>query len=233
MRAFSINCPRCGTEHPVRTDRLGDQLHCRRCDANFYLASSGRYVIGLKEHSAGRPDPLASSGVTMADFEGANRIDRIPRVYYLSAAGAGVIVLCLVGLWSYFSGVSSLPESLEERSAAAARAFARADVGPLLAMKSGGGSRDIRIWLEKCRPSAWEPGPDDEIEVRTEVLINDSRGGIAYVLATIRPLPRSGGGGPTVGTPTPLELPLFWTLDGHGQWKLDVARCERQGDRSR
>lgn len=233
MSTLPILCPRCSNAHRVRTDRIDEQMYCRICGSAFHLTSRGQYVLGLKGREKTTSALSGPAEMTAADFQGADLVDRVPRVAYVAAAGVGVVLAFAFALWKVFAGGGALPESLDDRSRMVAEAFVRGDHAWLASSPVSGDLSSIRTWLRKSRPGAWPTSAGLEIEVETEVVIRDDRAGIAYVLATIR-LPKHGESvtGAATREGAKLELPLYWKLDARGEWRLDAARCSREGPRS-
>ncbi len=233
MSSLSIQCPRCNNAHKVGTDRIDEQMYCRICGSAFHLSSRGLYVLGLKGKEKVTSALTSSVELTAADFQGADRVDRIPRVAYWMAGGVLGVTVFAGLLWSVFAGPSALPEGLEDRSRVVAEGFIRNDVDWLASRPVSGDLSSVRNWLRKSRPSDWPSSVDPSMEIETEVLIRDERAGIAYVLVTIRASDSGeSGSGAATWKGAMLELPLFWRLDGRGEWRLDAARCWREGPRS-
>jgi hypothetical protein len=233
---IEIKCPACGAEGRAPKDKVNTRLVCRKCLKVFHVTPTGRTVLGEPPQAAAAAPVKTAREPIEVDLS----LDVPPWIRNVSRAVFSPRVLAVVGalivLAAGYTAVSLLrSESLEERAVKVARATVNGDLGTLLALTAEGTGDDMLRWYTKIQPQFDElkralqtPEPFVEVVVNRE----DNTTGNAEVLARLtnkEPSTRTGSRIPdatisTFLTERKVELPLTFSSEGMGGWKLDGKR---------
>jgi hypothetical protein len=174
------------------------------------------------------------------------RVDHVDDVdHWLEAAShwkarglrIAAVTSALLLLWVLYAVFGS--DSLDRRARTLARALASGDAGRVAALAASSTESDLENWYQKVRPRVDELKTAETDEIRPSIRIQseDARQGAAQVVVVlgsareVRPI-----GGVSVDElgmkgRLALELPVFWTVDGWGRWRIDGTRTFQAADR--
>jgi ribosomal protein S27E len=158
-----MSCPSCGRRGTIPPDRLNTRMHCKKCDAVFFMDSGGRLTLGeppTEKPKVVKRDPKTGRA-SRDDDDPLAPLKHIPKwVYWMF----GIAILGLT-LWMgkgvierVFTG---LPSGLEKRSIFFAEAFIDKDwkrMKKLIPDKPG--QEAMLTWLKEIRPFYPNPRAD-------------------------------------------------------------------------
>jgi hypothetical protein len=231
-------CPNCGRRGNVPVDRLNSRLHCKKCDAIFYLDSSGRVVLG--EPGAKTKAPRLKKIEVDTGALG----DVLDSVKALSRRGKALAAVGLVAFAGYLAlshahaGGSVLPpgvapDSLQGRSILAAEAFVSQDTATLRRMTASGTEKDLEAWYQAVRPfigdyKSQEPGYD--VSVAVLAMGNQAKTeGATSTAETDLIFPAKPG---ETTTEDPYKLRLAWKCEAD-EWRLDGTSLKNTAPKER
>ncbi|MBX6314176.1 MAG: hypothetical protein IRY99_14860 [Isosphaeraceae bacterium] len=206
-------CPSCGRKGRVPKDKFRTRLHCKKCNAVFYLEPGGRAVLGEP------PDPRAEQRAKEAarpeefDLIGwvAGKVMRAPRPVRI-VGGTALAVVLLAAVVQWLGLLRPGGDQLERLSEAAARAFLAGDKERIKAIAVPDTVDAAVDWIDKARPALMKNGATASGDAFVTATVLSREKGRAQVQATVMQPPAS-----------PFALELFWVTDDNGQWRLDGA----------
>jgi hypothetical protein len=215
-----MSCPSCGRRGTVPPDRLNTRMHCKKCDAVFYMDSGGRITLG--EPPATKKGRKGSEPEDPFDVFG--KLGKLPKGiwYTLGVLIVGYIGYNLVGwIWSGLAG-GGLPDNVETLSKYVGEAFADGRIKDLRGVAVPGTEDNVEKWFKDNRKYFGDfgkqgPGNDVVVNVDIETQAQDS----ANVKAMLLP-PQEND---EKGNPQPsLTLKLPW-IKADGHWRLDGTQA--------
>ncbi len=236
---IEMKCPACHAGGRVPNEKVGVRLVCRKCLRVFYLTPTHQAILGeppapksagknANKQRAGRDQ--SSAGISLGLDEFAGKLGKVklpdPRIIAVLA------VLVLVGGAAYW--IFSR-QSLEVRARIVADAIKSSDLKQIIDISVPGTENDLILWYADVYKQYLNLklilGQDAGVTIQKT---GDSRGGTAMVVAQFA---RSGArpDSPALAEslqPIPslsnikstLEVPLFFVVDGYGNWSLDGKR---------
>lgn len=237
-----MSCPKCGRRGSVPPDRLNTRMHCKKCDAVFHMDKTGHIVLGepvdeddLKRKKAKKPKRPRGQR-DMVELGLGEMLKKMPLPVKIGLGVAGLVVLFMFGLIPTPAS-EPVPETLEDRAAYVANAFA--DDSPRRAsyVAADGTSSDIYTWFEKARPQFKYEGPQTDLSNKVMSSIAYSKeqpGGDTLIVMKLIP-PQAESPDPSrASKPTTtlgydengyFDLPLYWKREKSGGWMLDGKAC--------
>ncbi len=228
-----MSCPSCGRRGNVPLDRLNTRMHCKKCDAVFYLDATGKPVLGEPPSSRGgkggkagkkaRPDnePLDPIGIV------AEKISELPRAVWYTLGGLVLLGAAYVGFMNMKPPALSNEERLLMKMNVVARAFIDKDMNTLNDMASGGSQGEVAKWVETFRPRVGDNGTGTSENIMVSLvppseLVTDVP--LDAQASLIAPSP---GGDAPAPPPYILHLAMIYL---EGKWYLDgkttLLKCE-------
>ncbi len=220
-------CPSCGRRGNVPPDKLNARLHCKKCDAVFYMDMSGNIVLGNPPSSTSsgkssaviptrRDEPVDLIGDLV---EAVTSIPKGVRIGIAAVAGL-VLVYWLIGKIGLFG--EPVPTSLIDRSTYAAEAWVDGKGSWLRSLAVSGTEADVDKWLESTRSEFGEygeQGPGNDVIVASRILSGGDAGTKAVTHSMLTPPLKLKSS--TVGQiAEPYDLPIAWAKQG-GEWRID------------
>ncbi len=177
-----MSCPSCGRRGTVPPDRLNTRMHCKKCDAVFYMDKSGHIVLGDPDDPRKKFKPVGGSGgggggggtATKAKAPKAKKkssgggdespitelIRNIPKQVKIGIVGVAVVAAAFaMGLNPMKLLPKGAPKSLEGRLDYVANKFADEQPGAILSVAVPGTEADLQKWYDTVRPMWAFKGP--------------------------------------------------------------------------
>lgn len=246
-----MTCPQCGRRGNVPPDRINTRMHCKKCDAVFFMDKSGKIVMGDPSQIAARKnkDPKQAAARKRAEYEtpsfGA-------LIMGLPTPVKVVALVALLGVLAYasgfhkrfrFGGGGGIPKSLLGRAEYAANAFADNLPDKLKPIITPGDDAVLQQWFEALRPGFHFQGPQNEstgnVVLMTVTPIKDDLTEAHYVLHIFypsvtphpevkeqmdaRPRDRKRHTDAGYKADGAYDVPTFWTKPADA-WLLDVKK---------
>ncbi len=241
-----MSCPSCGRRGTVPPDRLHTRMHCKKCDAVFYMDQSGKIVLGdpddLKRKK--QPKQAKKQSTDVLDLGFGDLVKKIPKPVQ------GTIVVVALLVVAYAMGLrlpkfgTSIPKELLGRAQFVGDAFADEQTSLLNKIAAPGTEGDIAQWYEKARPSfkfTGPQGPGNVVMMTATVAKEDRTSGEAEVIIHLLPPPKpekppevvaQEKAKPNQRKPKTalgynadgsFDLPTFWSLS-NDMWVLDGTK---------
>lgn len=151
-----MSCPSCGRRGTVPPDRLNTRMHCKKCDAVFYMDRSGKIVLGDPDDAARRANKPNKPKKVKKDSDPVD----MNLVSLLGKAPTPVKLLVVVGavvLIAFIAGVRlpkfSVSKNLDNRIEIVGEAFAYSAPGDIQKVAAPGTGGDLQQWYDKLRPT--------------------------------------------------------------------------------
>lgn len=230
-------CPSCSRRGNVPESEVNKRLHCKKCNAVFFLDTEGLVHLGepVDEEAERRRELARREKEALAPLEQGFghywKTRPMPvKAGVLSVVG-GVFSLALGPvLWAQ----SPLPTTLDGRAEYVASAFADNAPGWLDDLTAPETSADLDKWMDQVRPSFHFQGPQKKYvnEVMATVSLEKVDQNEALVVLTlVPPMPKKDPS----ASKKPLErlgydknghftLPTYWIMGPSG-WMLDGSAC--------
>lgn len=239
-----MSCPSCGRRGNVPPDRLNSRLHCKKCDAVFYMDATGQVILGdpadkEKKGRAAKPAKARSSEVSMdVSSELAEIAEKVPKP--IRIGGTVALMLALIYFFVPMPNLGGAPlpgpdDLLGRAGYVAEHAFMDQKAGNLRKISAPGTETDARQWLQELRPKFNYTGPKRQgniVLVSGSISEQDDSAGTALVLVNLMP-PNPEIKKNEADTPGPwpgyrvkgeFRLPLYWTKGADGEWLLDGTK---------
>ncbi len=230
---IEMQCPACHAGGRVPREKVGTRLVCRKCLRVFYLSPSHQAILG-------EPPPPKDAGKQRAPKEEfdidlgmdalRSKINKFklpdPRIL---AAVAALILVGGAAFWLFSR------QSLEVRARIVADAIKSSDMKQIIDIAVPGTENDLILWYADVYKQYLNLklvlGQDAAVTIHTT---GDSRGGSSMVVAQFA-MPGARAENPALAEslqPIPslshikntLDVPLFFVVDGYGNWVLDGKR---------
>lgn len=231
---IEMKCPACHAAGRVPSEKVGTRLVCRKCLRVFYLTASHQAVLGEPPPPKNAPKQRAAKEELDIDLgldalRGKINKFKLPDPRILAVLAAVVLVGGAV-FWLFSR------QSLDTRAKIVADAIKSSDLKQIVDIAVPGTENDLILWYADVYKQYLNLklvlGQDAGVTIHTT---GDSRGGTSMVVIQFaRPgaLPDTG---PVVAEslqPIPslshvkhtLDVPLFFVVDGYGNWTLDGKR---------
>lgn len=172
-----MSCPACGRRGSVPPDRLNTRMHCKKCEAVFYMDPSGKIVLGDPDAPKRAPKPPAGApGAPKVkkrkdsdppDLNPLNLIQGLPKpaqVGLLVAIAVGALFASgLPGMLSKAIFGKTLPADILERGVYVGDTFAEGDPSTVPSgfkrIVADGTQADLETWYKETRPELKFKGP--------------------------------------------------------------------------
>jgi hypothetical protein len=199
-------------------------MHCKKCDAAFYLDASGKPILGEPPVAKGAKaaaaktarspnEPLDPIGIA------AGYLAKLPKPFWYTVLAVFVLYVGYTG-YSMFGGPAApTPQAdLETQIAKAAEAFVHKDLDALKKLTPADTYADVVKLVETFQPPLLEGGakPDDIAVTSGRVVEGEE----PYVDVTLIPPAPSGGKSKT------FELFLCWFKDNDRYWLNGTSSYE-------
>lgn len=212
-----MSCPSCGRRGTVPPDRLNTRMHCKKCDAVFYMDSGGRITLG--EPPAGKKG-RAKSAASEDPYDVFGKLGKLPKGIWYTL---GLVIVGYIG-WAFVLPIvawlfkSSAPEGLNDLTVYVGEAFADSRVSDLRAVAASETANDVERWFKDNRKFFGEFGPQVP---GNDVVINVTLGAESANAADSKAVLLPPKDKDEEGNPQPsLTLTLPWVKEG-GLWRLD------------
>ena len=217
-----MSCPSCGRRGNVPLDRLNTQMHCKKCNAFFYLDASGKPVLGEPPSLKAKGKPGEEDRANEPpDYIGMlfNQLVKIPKPIWLTLA---------VGLTGYVLWIGVLPllksaplnatQLFTRRAKEAVTAFLNKDGSALSYMATPGTENELKRFAEEHRVDVGDGKTSDEgiTIVAGDLPAEINATEAAESNMSLIPAPSYDG----TPNPPPYVLRLFWIFD-KGKLMLD------------
>lgn len=171
-----IACPRCDRVYSVPPDRLNAKMHCKACDATFYMDQGGKIVLGdpnKKGKQRSRSYQPTSFGFDTGMGELSEQYGPLLKKY--APLIAAVLVVLLIGQ-NVMKMIQGRPKSVEDYAKTAAEAFISEDKSKLrsLCTKESTGAADEII--SQIRPKFKTTSTVDDITPLASTLPGEDEG---------------------------------------------------------
>lgn len=231
---IEMNCPACGAEGRVPSEKVNTRLVCRKCLKVFHLTPSGRAVLGEPG-----PDPAAAAHSKDSALDPTLEVDqwldrlakRLTSPATLAIAAGLILLLAILSFTSLRKS-----ETLEDRVSKVATAAFQGDLQTIRELAATGTSEDAVKWYGAIRTQCDEFRQklgSRRLKVDVTIKHQDSEQAPAEVVAVLDSddqLERRGSSLPdplsTVSTSVEhtLSLPMWWRTEGWSGWRLDGKR---------
>ncbi len=177
-----MSCPNCGRRGSVPPDRLNTRMHCKKCDAVFYMDPSGKIVLGdpdapktrMAKPAAGAPGAPGAPKVKKRkdsdppDLNPLRLVSGLPKPVQIGL----VVTAMVVGLWA--SGIprtlgkaifgETLSKDILERAVYVGDAYGEGKADGSLPrafnrVTAEGTQADLETWFKESRPEFKFVGP--------------------------------------------------------------------------
>lgn len=241
-----MSCPSCGRRGNVPPDRLNSRLHCKKCDAVFYMDAMGQVVLGdpadqgKKKGRGAKPAKKKSSEVSMdVGAELSELVEKVPKPVRIGGAVAAVLALIYFFVPMPNLGGAPLPpaEDLLGRAGYLAElAFIDEKPSNLKKITAPGTEAEAQQWYQDLRPTFDYKGPKKQgniVLISGDIVQKDDGAGVAVVMIQLIPpnaVPKTDATDPPgqwAGYRTKtgyFSFPTHWTRAEDGQWLLDGAK---------
>lgn len=164
-----MSCPSCGRRGTIPPDRLNTRMHCKKCDAVFYMDGGGKMVLG--EPPSARAKDTAAAGKKGAkpkskkdqNLDPIGELLRSPVLKKIGIGLAGAVALLLLGS-SLMRALRPTVKGLVEFNEDAARAVVTKDVEALKRLAAPGTEADVAAWYDKITPLVGDVLGSDTVE---------------------------------------------------------------------
>lgn len=231
---IDLACPSCGRAGAIPREKINTRLVCKKCLVVFHMNSAGRTLLG--EPSGVEPpkaETHAQLGPKLPSFEDLGGIkESLPTFSPRSLMiGGGVLV---VGL-ALFLFMSRTPENLLDTATTTAERFAADDLAYLKQVATSDTIDDVVRWFDVVHPElvkSREQWKTSGTRVQVVIVDEDRRQRRGEAHAYIYPASGSSHGTSITQAASqvdtldatsmqPIDLKLFWVIDGSGHWRLD------------
>lgn len=225
---IDLACPNCGRNGSIPREKINTRLVCKKCLMVFHMNTAGRAVLGEPQAEPTKgPDPRGHAGAHIPNLAQMKAFQENLKETSLPIKPILIGLAVLVLGWGAYGVVMAPPESLENRGAEVAKAFADDDLPYLKTAAASNGVDDVVRWFDLVHPAyaqAREKWRTKDTVVRVTVLEEDRAQRTGSVEAFIYP-PEIAARNATAETagvpPQPVELHLRFALDGRGKWRLN------------
>jgi hypothetical protein len=232
-------CPSCNRRGNVPESEINKRLHCKKCNAVFYLDTDGLVHLGepVDEEAERRRELARREKEALAPLELGFAHYWKTRPMPVKAAVLSVVggALSLM-LGPVLLAHSPLPKTLDGRAEYVASAFADDAPGWLKELTAPGTSDDLYQWMEQARPTFQFQGPQEKYvnEVLSTVALKlVDKNSATVVLTLVPPMPEPNPS----ASKKPLKvlgydkdgyfnLPTYWVMGPSG-WMLDGSACRK------
>ena len=241
-----VNCPGCGASFRIPPDRLATQMHCRRCETDFYFDGGGSLITGKKPVTKKEDDDAAryKAMSKSAAFRLGPSWSHLPLPVRGGLAAAALVGLAaVVGIWANRARLN-VPETLTERVEYAAKAILNNDDTRLQAVCAPNSYKEAAELAAGVRELLEKKGIGADSTIMVQEQSND-KDRVSNLSARFMPASLDGvvqkaeaatgsrGSGKdrapskaainAVAART-YELHLVWVKDDSGAWLLDGAQ---------
>lgn len=235
VRFFRLECPYCQTSGRIPIDRLHKSFKCKRCGRTFHVEPN-EVALGARQAA---PRDFVDDGLRKPRWLLAEQSSRawqawmsLPRSARYAAGGAVAIGAAFVAAWLAFREPGpALPESLEGRAAAVARATIENDPQVLESLAAPDSREAAVEWLQKARETIWGRQPAGTGHAESTIAVKyqrsaDKKTGVAEAGVSIAFVKRGANAGER---PQKFECVVYWTKQADQDWKIDGFRTLRDG----
>ena len=234
---IEIKCPACGAEGRTPKDKILSRLVCRKCLKVFHITPSGKTVLG-EPPTPGQISTASSHASAAPDrtMKVEQWFDRASKRFFSPASLILLTGLVLLAGGAIFYSMRGL-ERLEDRVARTARAAVEGDLRTVREMAAAGTESEVDEWYVSIR------GQCDELLkrlgskrliVESQVKSQDPGQTWADVVASVSiedDMQRKGSSIPdasiaVTNSADPIILPMVWTSEGFGGWRLDGKKTQ-------
>jgi hypothetical protein len=207
-------------------------MHCKKCDAVFYIDRGGRTILGEP------PDPKAEKERAKAKAKRQQTTTAAPDLKEAwretPKAVKGLLALAILGLLFYFFIMPIIfrpktqePVTIDERLPVVAQAFVDDDRSKVIKYAVPDTVDDLTHWLEQARPKLWVGkdklmGGEVSVIKRIEAASQDGKQAtvvaVMYLPLSIEPPPNLKR---TAKGNVIFELPTAWVLNEKQGWQID------------
>lgn len=196
-------------------------MHCKVCDATFYMDSGGRLVLGDPRKKGGG---AKSYQPTSFGFEGLNSQQK-EKLKKLAPIALGVVLLFFAGKWLW-SLKGAAPKTPEDFARVLGEAALSNSSGPFKSFATSQSANDAAPLLEKIRAGFTPEMTKDATQlVPAELPPEPGQQGDILVVEVLfippqPPLdPKSSSGGPP-----PYRVPFYFKVSAEGKYSLDATK---------
>lgn len=147
-----IACPRCDRVYSVPPDRLNAKMHCKACDATFYMDQGGKIVLGdpgKKGKQRSRSYQPTNFGFDTGMGEFSEQYGPLLKKY--APLIAVVLIVLLIGQ-NVVKRIQGRPKSVEDYAKTAAEAFITENAQQLRSLCTKESKTDADEIIAKIRP---------------------------------------------------------------------------------
>ena len=214
---IDLNCPNCGRAGSAPREKHFVRLLCKACKQPFYLTDSGQALQGDPPPPEGSKEPRQAKAhePTLSELE--EREKRLARTALTSVGG---VVATLVLGWFVWGFLKPGPEHLNPIASKAVQAFVDDDLAYLKSIATPESVNDLVKWFDEAHPKldrARGQWKDKTPLVEFQAVGEDHDRRLGLSQASLRP---SSG----ESAQAAVDLPMCWTLDKEGHWRLDGGR---------
>jgi len=164
-----MSCPSCGRRGTIPPDRLNTRMHCKKCDAVFYMDGGGKMVLG--EPPSARAKDTAAAGKKGAkpkskkdqNLDPIGELLRSPALKKIGIGVLGVAGVLFIG-YTLVGALTPKAKGLVESNEDAARAVISKDADALKRLAVPGTEADVAKWFEQVSPQIGDIVGEDAVE---------------------------------------------------------------------
>ena len=179
-----MTCPSCGRRGNVPPDRLNTRMHCKKCDAVFFMDKTGKIVLGDPEivlKKAKKDQAAKANAKTKAKKKKRNEPEttfadlllKLPTP--VKGLLVGLVFLSLLFLMGFRLPrlFKSVPQDVDSLTAYLVNAWVDEKVDDIKKISSDGGGDAVKKWYDELRPKFEFKGPQDEKTGHTVQIVNN------------------------------------------------------------